>query len=88
MRLTPHEPARKCFLRTPIIGAVRQLRRASRRRAHNELTHLFGIDTQVDYEAVPRLLARWDRHASVVSTSSPRCPRPASWIRHNTDPLP
>jgi hypothetical protein len=45
---------------------VRQLRRASRRRAHNELTHLFGIDTQVDYDAVRRLVAGWDRHAGVV----------------------
>jgi DNA-3-methyladenine glycosylase II len=56
--------------------------------AHNKLRYLFGIDTQVDYEAVRRLVAGWDRHASVVSTSSPRCPRPASWMRHNTDPLP
>jgi DNA-3-methyladenine glycosylase II len=35
--------------------------------AHNELRNPFRIDTPLDYEAVPRLVARWDRHAGVVS---------------------
>jgi hypothetical protein len=38
----------------------------ARRRSHNELTHLFGIDTQVDYDAVSRLVAVWESHAGVV----------------------
>ena len=45
--------------------------------AHNKLRHLFGIDTQLNYDAVRRLVACWDRHAGVFTCSSPRCPRPA-----------
>ena len=34
--------------------------------AHNKLRRLFGIDTQLDYEGVHQLVARWHPHAGVV----------------------
>ena len=34
--------------------------------AHNKLRHLFGIDTALDYDAVHRLVARWQPYAGVV----------------------
>lgn len=34
--------------------------------AQNKLRRLFGIDGRLDYEAVKRLLARWEPHAGVV----------------------
>jgi DNA-3-methyladenine glycosylase II len=34
--------------------------------AHNKLRHLFGIDTALDYDAVHRLMARWQPYAGVV----------------------
>jgi DNA-3-methyladenine glycosylase II len=34
--------------------------------AQNKLRRLFGIDGELDYDAVKRLLARWEPHAGVV----------------------
>ena len=34
--------------------------------AHNKLRHLFGIDTALDYDAVHRLVARWQPYAGLV----------------------
>jgi DNA-3-methyladenine glycosylase II len=34
--------------------------------AHNKLRHLFGIDSSLDYDAVHRLVARWQPYAGLV----------------------